>query len=346
MRKLIPIVIIAIIAIIVFSSGKSETQKILRIYNWADYVSDDVIKKFETEYHCQVVIDTFDSNEAMLAKLKAGATGYDIVVPTEYTVNVMIDDGMLIKLDPAKIPNLKNIDTDYAKLMRDGKMEYSVPYMVSVTGIGYNPEKVPDFTPSWSIFLNESYKGRMTLLNDMRETLGAALKSLNFSINTTNDAELEEAKNLVICYKKNIAKFDVDEAKRGLVTGEFFVVHGYNGDLQQIIEEAPNIKFAIPEEGTSMAIDCMVIPVGAKNVDLAHAFINFIHEPENCAATMEEVCYASPNTEAVKLLPEEFRQNEAVFPKKELIAKCELIEDLGDDNAKYTKAWDQIKSAE
>lgn len=349
MKKWIPVVLLGVSALlmVVLSGNKAAGDNaILRIYNWADYVSPEVIQAFEKKFGCQVVIDTFDSNEAMLAKLKAGATGYDIVIPTEYTVNIMMDDKMLVKLDRAKLPNLKHMDNEYVRLMRDKELAYSVPYMVSLAGIGYNPAKVPDFKPSWTAFGNAAYKGRMTMLSDMRETLGAALKTLGYSLNSVDEGELEKARDLVIEWKKNLAKFDVDEAKRGLVSDEFFLVHGYNGDMLQIIEEAPKIAFAVPQEGTSIAIDCMVIPVGAKNVDLAHAFINYIHEPENCAATMEEVCFSSPNVEAVKLLPEEFRANKAIFLDKELLSKCELIEDLGEDNAKYTKVWDQVKSAE
>ena len=346
MGKWIPVLILAVAVVAFFVTSGGTERKILRIYNWADYVSPEVVSAFEKEFGCQVVIDTFDSNEAMLAKLKAGATGYDIVIPTEYAVNIMIDDKMAMKLDHAKLPNLRHMDAEYVKLMRDKTLDYSVPYMVSITGIGYNPKKVPDFKPSWTVFANPACKGRMTMLNDMRECIGAALKVMGKSLNTTNEQDLAAAQQLLIGCKKNLAKFDVDEAKRGLVTGEFFVVHGYNGDLLQIIEEAPEIAFAVPEEGTSIAIDCMVIPTGAKNVDLAHAFINYIHEPKNCAMTMEKVCFASPNTEAVKLLPQEFRTNKAIFLDKAVLAKCELIEDLGAENAKYTKVWDAVKSAE
>jgi spermidine/putrescine transport system substrate-binding protein len=327
-------------------SGCSDPRPVLNIYNWADYMNPDVLKKFEKQYNCRVVLDTFDSNEAMYAKLKAGAQGYDLIFPTSYMVGIMKEQGMLQPLKHDLIPNLGNVDRKYLALTEDPQMEYSVPYMISITGIGYNKTRLGELEPTWNLFTKPEVSKRCTLLNDMRETIGAALKSLGYSLNTVSDKELAEAQQVVIGWKKNIAKFEVEEALRGLASAEFLLVHAYNGDILQAMDESEDLAFVVPKEGTSIASDDMVIPAGADQVELAHAFINFIHDPANSAENMEFVFYLSPNTEGQKLVSQEFRDNPAIFIDPAVIAKSEVIRDLGADNDKYTRVWDAIKAAE
>ena len=179
---------------------------------------------------------------------------------------------MLMPLDHDKIPNLRFIDPAYLKFTMDPVMDYGVPYMVGSTGIGYDGSRVEDFEPSWKMFNNEAYAGRMTLLNDMREAIGAALKLLGYSINSTDEAELAQARDVVIGWKRNIAKFESEQYKNGLVSAEFLLVQGYSGDILQAMDENEDVVYAIPREGTSLASDDMVIPVDAREPDLAHAF--------------------------------------------------------------------------
>ena len=324
------------------SAEKSE----LFVYTWADYIKPELVQRFEKENNCRVTIDTFDSNEAMYSKLKAGATGYDIITPSSYMVTLLNKQGMIIDLDHAKIPNLSNVDPDYLKLSFDPNMKYSVPYMFSVTGIGYLKSKVKDFKSTWGVFGRIDLKGRMTMLNDMRETIGAALKFLGKSINTTDVKDLEAAKKVVIGWKKNLAKFENEQYKTGLASSEFYVVHGYGGDLMQVQSENHDIEFAIPEEGTSVCFDDLVITKMAKNVELAYKFINFLHDPQVAAENTEFIKYLCPNKASYDKLPAEIRNNQAIFLKPEIRAKCEIISDLGDNNLKYTKIWDQIKAAQ
>lgn len=330
----------------VMLSGCSDSRPVLNIYNWADYMNPDVLKKFEKQYSCRVVLDTFDSNEAMYAKLKAGAQGYDIIFPTSYMVGIMKEQGMLQPLKHDLIPNMKNVDRKYLALTRDPQMEYSVPYMISITGIGYNKARLGELPPTWELFGKPEIARRCTLLNDMRESIGAALKGLGYSLNTTSEKELAEAQKVLIAWKRNIAKFEVEEALRGLSSAEFLLVHAYNGDILQAMDENRDLAFLVPKEGTSIASDDMVIPANADQVELAHAFINFIHDPANSAENMEFVSYLSPNTEAQKLVSEEFRNNPAIFIDPAVIAKSEVIRDLGADNDKYTRVWDAVKAAE
>jgi spermidine/putrescine transport system substrate-binding protein len=298
--------------------GCGPQKKILHIYNWADYIRPELVTEFEQKDNCRVMIDYFESNESMYAKLKAGATGYDLVFPSSYMAAIMQKQSMLQSIDHTMIPNIQYIDRQYLAKTQDKTMTYSVPYMISFTGIGYNTEKVQNVKRSWAMFDRPEYKGRMVLLNDMRETIGAALRFLGYSVNTLNDDELGKARDVVIRWKKNIAKFEVDESKRGLAANEFWLVHNYSGDIIQVMEENDKVDFFIPEEGTIFACDDMVIPVDAKETELAHRFIDFMHDPQVCARNIEFIYYMSPNTEAKKLLSEELRNNQNIFPKKPL----------------------------
>lgn len=327
-------------------NGCSDSRPVLNIYTWADYMNPDVLKRFEKEQNCRVVLDTFDSNEAMYAKLNAGAQGYDLIMPTSYMVGVMKEQGMIQPLKHELIPNLGNVDPKYLALTRDPQMEVSVPYMISVTGIGYNKARLGELEPSWNLFGKSEVAKRCTLLNDMRESVGAALKSLGYSLNSTSEEELAKAQQVLIGWKKNIAKFEVEEAMRGLSSAEFLLVHAYNGDILQAMDENEDLAFLVPQEGTSIASDDMVIPANADQVKLAHAFINFILEPQNSAENMEFVSYLSPNIEGQKLVSQEFRDNPAIFIDPAVLAKSEVIRDLGTDNDKYTRVWDAVKAAE
>jgi spermidine/putrescine transport system substrate-binding protein len=329
----------------VLLSGCSDSRPVLNIYNWADYMNPDVLRKFEKEFNCRVVVDTFESNEAMYAKLNAGAQGYDLIFPTSYMVGMMKEQGMLQPIQHDLVPNLGNVDQNYLDLTQDPQMEFGVPYMISITGIGYNQTRLGELEPSWNLFAMPEVARRCTLLNDMRESIGAALKSLGYSLNSTRDQELAEAQAVLIGWKKNIAKFEVEEALRGLASAEFLMVHAYNGDILQAMDENEDLAFLVPVEGTSIASDDMVIPADSDQVELAHAFINFIHDPENSAENMEYVWYLSPNTEGQKLVSQEFRDNPAIFIDPAVIAKSEVIRDLGEANDKYTRVWDAAKAA-
>ena len=342
MRK----IAIVVVALLSLASGCKRAQPVLHIYNWADYVKPEIVQRFEQENACRVVIDTFDSNEAMYAKLKAGASGYDLIFPSSYMVKLMFNQGMLQPINHNLVPNLVNIDPEYLKIAMDREMHHSAPYMLTTTGIAYLKSKVTDFKPSWSVFDRADLKGRMTMLNDMRETIGAALKSLGFSLNTLNERELEAARDVVIRWKKNLAKFENEQYKTGLASGEFLLVHGYSGDILQVQKESPDVAFAVPEEGTSISCDDMVIPKDAKNVELAHKFINFMHDPKVAAENTVFISYLCPNRASYQFLTPDILQDPAIFLKPEIREKCEVIDDLGENNVKYTKIWDQIKAAE
>jgi spermidine/putrescine transport system substrate-binding protein len=329
---------------LLFLSGCGKSRPVLSVYTWSDYIKPGLIQRFEKENNCRVVIDTFESNEAMYAKLKAGATGYDVLTPTSYMVSLMFDQDMLLRLDHALLPNLSHVDPDFLKITVDKAMDHSVPYMLVWSGIAYLEGRVKDVRPTWNMFSRTDLRGRMTMFNDMRESIGAALKSLGYSINTVNEKELLEAEAVLLGWKKNLAKFDNEQYKLGLASGEFLLVHAWNGDVFQVRKENPDVRFFIPEEGTVISCDDLVITKSSRQVALAHAFINFLHDPQVAAENTNFIYYLCPNKDAYPLLAPEIRQNPGIFVKPEIMAKSELIANLREANALYVKVWDRVKA--
>ncbi len=330
-----------VVAALGCGSGASE----LRVYTWADYVKPAVVARFEHQEGCRVVIDTFDSNEAMYAKLKAGAAGYDVITPSSYMVQVMDRQGMLLALDHARLPNLANVDRAILAAMPDKAMQHSVPYMLTVTGLAYLRDRVRGFEPTWAMLERSDLAGRMTMLNDMRETIGAALKSLGDSLNSTDESQIAQARDVVIRWKRNLAKLENEQYKSGLASGEFLLVHGYSGDIVQAKRENREIVFAVPREGSSFACDDLVVPRDAPHPELAYRFINHLHDPGVAAENTEFLGYLCPNAASYPLLSEAVRNDPALFPSAEVRARCEVIVNLGAANALYIRAWDAIKAA-
>lgn len=316
----------------------------LHLYMWADYVKPSLVERFEKENHCRVVIDTFDSNEAMYAKLKAGATGFDIAIPSSYMVKVMQEQDMLSPIDRALMPNLVNVSGDIANKIYDKMMTHAVPYAVSYTVIAYRKDKLEKPEPSWALFERPDIKGRCTLLNDMRETLGAALKMLGHSINTRDEKQLAEARDLVLKWKKNTAKFDNEAYKTGIDSGEFSLVMGYSGDLFQVISDNDKVGIIAPKEGITMSCDEFVILKQGQNPLLAHQFINFMLDAKISAENMEEIGYLCPNKPALEQVSRTFLEHPAIHIPDDVKQKTEVIEDLGADLPKWTKAWDEVKA--
>jgi spermidine/putrescine transport system substrate-binding protein len=224
-------------------------------------------------------------------------------------------------------------------------MAHSVPYMMAPTCIAWLGSKVANAEPSYRMFDREDLKGRITLLDDMREVLGGALRSLGYSLNSKDPAQLAQARDVVRRWKSNIAKFDNEQYKSGIASGEFHLVHGYAGDLLQVADENEDIVVKIPVEGASFSCDDLCIPKDAKSVELAHKFIDFVTEPANAAKNMEYIAYRAPNAGAYPLLTEDFRGNEVLFPSDEVFAKLEPLDDLGDALALWSKTWDEVKAS-
>ena len=348
-RKLTAILAAAlVIATLVLATGctKSDASarggKTLYLYNWTYYTPESVIEKFEKEFGVKVVLDYFASNEDMFAKLKAGGSGYDIVFPSQDYTSIMINQKMVHEIDHAKIPNLRYINPMILeKATYDPQMRWSVPYSSGATGIAVNKTKVSSYARDWSIFADTRLKGRMSMLDDMREVMGDALAHLGYSVNSTDPAELAAAQKLINeQWKPNLVKFDAEGFAKSFSTGEFWVVHGYAEAVFEELDESRwgEVDFFLPPEGGPMYLDSMVIPTGAKNVELAHEFINFIHRPEIYAEFLDRFHYpATVHTEAGALMTVQ------PFYRGEDMAAYELKYDVGEDLDKYNDIWQTIR---
>ena len=330
----------------------------LHIYTWSDYIAPEVIAGFEKALGVKVVVDTFDSNEAMYAKLKAGGTGYDIMMPSSYQIAQMAKDGMIDAIDHAKCPNVKkNFDPAFATQIVDPTFTYNVPYAVTYTGFMYAKGKVPEGVDvaSWKALANPAFKGRITLLDDIREVIGGGLMSLGYSINSTDPKEIDAAVAEVLKWKVNSRKFDAESYKTEVASGATWVGHGYSTDATQIIvgdeDEgmAPrdDIGFALPKEGFTIAFDEMVVAKDAKRKDLAYAFINYIYEGEVAKANMEFICGPNPVKPGIDLLEEDYRK--LIVLDAATIARGQVLrgfQDKPEVMELYNKAWDKIKAGE
>lgn len=345
--KLIPTFVALTLAFAALT-GCGPRKPTLHLYTWSDYLDPDLVAIFERANACRIKIDTFDSNETMYAKVQAGSSRYDIIFPSSYQVSLMAQRGMLQPLDKSKLPNVAaHFSPAYNNVLLNPDMTYNVPYAITFTGIAYRKDKIGNAEVSWASFDNPAFKGRSSLLNDFRETIGAALKTLGYSLNTTNSAELQKACDVVIRWKKNIAKFDNEQYKTGIASGEFVLGQGYSGDVAQVMLEDPaNIGFSFPKEGFSAACDEMVIPKSSQEVELAHAFINFLYDPDTAAKNIAYICAIMPNEHAIAKLPEKYRNNPAIIPQLDILTKAEVLKDLGAANALYSKVWDTIKATE
>jgi spermidine/putrescine transport system substrate-binding protein len=310
----------------------------LYIYNWTYYTPDSILRKFEQEYGVTIVYDTYASNEELYAKLLAGGTGYDLVFPSGDYVSIMIKQGMLEKIDKSKLQNLGNIDTlTLKKAAYDATMEYSVPYYFGAAGIAVNTARVPNFEKSWSIFSRTDLRGKMTMLDDMREVLGDALAYLGYSVNTVNPTEIAAARDLVNnVWKPNLLKFDAEAFGKGFADEDFWVVQGYAEVVYEEISEAQraNTVFFIPPEGGPAYLDSMCILKGSKNTDLAYKFIDFIHRPEIYAEFTDY--FGFPATANV---PARALKKVAPYYAAEELVTVELKDDLGADLQLYDDAW-------
>ena len=339
------VVVAAALALALGMAACSKAQsgpKKLYIFNWTYYTPDSVIKAFEKEYGVEVVYDSFASNEEMFAKLKAGGASYDIAFPSGDYVSIMIKEGMLAPLDKSKIPNLKNIDPSVlARCSFDPGNKYSVPYYMGAAGIAVNKTKVANYEKSWAIFGRKDLKGKMTMLDDMREVMGDALAHLGYSVNTQDDAQLARAEKLINDeWKPNLLKFDAEAFAKNFAVGDVWVAQGYAENIFAEYDptKRADVDFFIPAEGGPMYIDSMVILKGSKNVDLAHKFIDFIHRPENYAAFVD--AFGFPSTVNV---PARALKKGDMWYKVEDLAKCETKDDLGAGLDKYNAIWQGIR---
>jgi spermidine/putrescine transport system substrate-binding protein len=324
------------------NGGESDT---LNLYNWSEYIAEENITGFQEEFGVRVVQDFYASNEELLAKLQAGGTGYDVIVPSDYMVTVMANSGVLQELDMSKIPNFENIGEDFRGLPYDPENTYSVPYQWGTTGILYNRAEVGEVT-SWDAMWDERFSGRIAMLDDVRETLGAALMRLGYSINSTDEGELDEARQALLEQKPLLRGFFSSTEIVPLVeSGDILLGHVFSGEGILSAVENENLEYIIPEPAATLWTDNMCIPVGAPSPDLAHQFINFMLDAENGAALTNYTYYGTPNEAALPMIDEELTELPSYNPPPEVFETLQVIEDVGETTRDYERIFTEIKSA-
>ncbi len=325
-----------------------ETDGNLNFYNWSEYIDPDLLSAFEAEYGVSVVESFYDSNEAMLAQLQAGVV-YDLIVPSDYMVGIMIQEGLLLPLQKDAVPNIANLAGQFQAPPYDPGLEYSVAYQYGTTGLGVNLDVVgDDVEPTWALVfdpeLASRYSGQISLLNDPRETMGAALMYLGHSINDVDLANLQEATELLAEARQHVATFDSDQYASSLVTGETAVAHGYSGGMITAISDADDpdrFDYLLPAEGATLWVDNMAIPVGAEHPCTAHAFIDFILDAENGATLTNWNWYGSPNAASMEFIEEEVAE---FYAETDVAPNLQVIEDTGDYEINFTDFFAQARS--
>jgi spermidine/putrescine transport system substrate-binding protein len=322
----------------------------LHLFIWPDYVDPALIEEFENAYGVTVSIDYYDTNEAMIAKLQAGGTGqYDLVVASDYAVEVLEDAKLLQPLDHAAIPNLTHLAARFRDAPYDPGNVHSVTYQWGTSGLGVRSDLVPDSTrldPSWRlVFDSAGALGPFTMLNDPRETIGAALIFLGHSPNTTDEAELAEAERLLMAQRRRLLTYAPFATSRDLLaSGDAVVAHNYSGDVLMVAEEVPSVRYLIPREGSIVWTDNLAIPAGAPDPKLAALFINFILDPRVGARLSDFTHYATPNDAALPLVDAALRADPAVYPDSAVMSRLDFLRDLGAARAAYDRIWTRLRA--
>ena len=329
LSSLLAIALLFAVKILIVGNGQMSDSNTLYLYNWGDYIDPDLIDKFEEESGYKVVMETYDSNEAMITKIKQKSTNFDICIPSEYAVEMMRDQGLLEKLDHSKIVGLDNIDERFLDVAYDPGNEYSIPYLWGTFGIVYNTKKYDesDFD-SWKNLWDKKFEGEILSFDGARETLGIGLLANNLNINTTDPKKLVEVRDELIGFMGNVKAILADEIRMYMALEEANVGITFSGDASSAIESNENLSYAIPKEGSNIWFDTMVIPKTSKNQKAAYAFINFMLEPENAAQNADYIWYATPNKKAVDLIDPEARNDKTLYPDDDVIDKLEVFKAL------------------
>jgi len=344
MKKTVFSVLLALILCIAMSAL---ADGVVNVFNWEDYINDDVLEMFEEETGIKVNMMNFTTNEDMLVQVRNSPQSFDVIFPSDYAIERMISEDLLAELNFDNIPNLQYIDENLLNPDYDPDNLYSVPYMWGTVGILYNTTMVSEPVTSWGALFDPQYQKNVLMLDSPRDSIGITLKYLGYSMNTRNPLELYEAKDLLIQQKKDgiVKAYQVDEMKDKMAAGEAALAVMWSGDAQYAIELNEDLEYVVPVEGSNIWVDGMVITKAAKNKENAEAFINFLCRPDIAQMNCEEIWYSSPNTEAVAMMGEEYTENPTLNPPAETIANCEVLLDIQDFIDVYNTVWLEVKSA-
>lgn len=326
------------------SSGLANKNTVV-FYNWGDYIEPELITQFEEETGYRVIYETFDSNEAMLSKIEQGGTKYDVIVPSEYMIENMIEKDMLMELDKSKLPNLKHIDPEFMDWSFDPGNKYSVPYFWGTLGIIYNQSVLgEDAIQSWKDLWKPEYRNDILMIDGAREVIGIGLQAQGYDLNETDSKILRKSADLMKTLMSNIAALIADEIRMHLVNGENHIGVTYSGEAAMAMWENEDLVYYVPEEGSNFWEDTLAIPKNANNLEGAYALIDFLCRPEVAAANAEYVGYSTPNKAAMDLLPEEITNDEAFYPDQDLINKLSVYRNLGQEKLiEYNDLYLEVK---
>ncbi len=342
MKKLLLAFVLALATV---APSIAKDSKVLNIFIWSAYLPEEVIAKFTEKTGIKVNYDTYDSNEALLEKLQSGVADYDLVVPSDYMVKILATEKLVQALKRDKIPNFKNLDDRFLNKTFDPGNTYSVPYFWGTTGLGYNKKKVAGTVDSWAVIFDPRYKGRILMLDDMRECFAVALKFLGKSLNATDEASIKAAADLLMKQKDLVKTYNSGDFANILDAGDVDLAHGYNGQIAEVVAKDPDrLGYVVPKEGGTFWMDNLCMPAKARNADNAYTFINFILEPEIGAEIVNSVSYASANKAAREFIKPEILDDKAIYPPDDLISHCEFIQDVGEAVTVYDRYWTEIKA--
>ena len=329
------ILILVVAGILLFinaelNEGSKSGKGTITVYNWGEYIDPDLIKQFEQETGIKVIYETFDSNEGMMGKIEQGGTSYDITAPSEYMVEMMAENNLLLPIDYSKVPNIEHVDPYFLDLPFDPGNKYSIPYFWGTVGIAFNPTLLEGQTfESWDDLWDPSLKQQVILVDSARETVGMALNSMGNSLNSTDLNELREATDKLKAMSPNVKAVIGDEVTQLMINNEAAVSLTWSGQAADMMAENEDIDYVVPEEGSNLWFDNLVIPRTAKNIDGAHAFINFMLDPEVAAQNADYVGYSTPNLTALDLMDPEVVEDERFYPDEETRSHLEVYKNLG-----------------
>ncbi len=315
----------------------------LHYFTWSDYVDRESLARFERETGAAVVVDTFASNEELLAKLQSGATGYDVAVPSDFMVAIMIKQGLLAELDRRAIPNAALVDARLRHLPFDPDERYAVPYLWGTVGIGYDADAVRPQPDSWSVLWDARYRHRISMLNDQREVFGVAFRWMGESINSREPAAIERAKTALMEQKPLVKAYTSENYHQLLAFGDVVLAHGWGGAVARAMDERPSIRYVVPKEGGTIWADCLVVLKSSTQQALAARFVNFLLDSHVAARTTDRLLFASSNREARALVSAKHRDNPAIYPPDEAFDRLEWMVDVGDTAKRYDRAWTEVK---
>lgn len=350
-RRVIPAVICAVFVFGGFyyaqESNMMNSEKVV-VYNWGEYLDPEVLTMFEEETGIDVVYEEFETNEILYPKISSGAIAYDVICPSDYMIQRMIENDLLAEINFDNIPNVKNIGKDYMEQSRqfDPENKYSVPYCWGTVGILYNKTMVDEPITSWSVLWDEKYKDNILMQDSVRDAFGVTLKYLGYSLNSTDLDELTEARDLLIKQKPLVQAYVIDQVRDKMIGNEAAIGVIYSGEAIYTQMENPDLEYVIPEEGSNIWIDSWVIPKNAENKENAEKFINFLCRPEIALMNFEYITYSTPNSEARKLIEDEaIRNSEIAFPDLSKYDNLETFQYLGTEaDQTYGELWNQVKS--